>query len=328
MKSLELNRYVLSIGAAAALLAGCGGSRPPMGAPGTMPQSPAITQHADRDGSWMASDAATQDLLYVSDIRWVDVYSYPEGKLEGVLHHFYIAQGMCVDQKGDVFVTDLGYNKIFEYAHGGTKRLRVLDGWGGPIGCSVDSTTGNLATSTGNAVAIYKDARGKPTIYQNSAFQDYFWCGYDDSGNLFVDGQSSHNEFEFAELAKGSPTLKSITLNQAMGFPGGVQWDGKHVAVGSYYPPPTGKPVIYQFDIAGGRGTKVGMIRLGGLGSVPDVEQFWIQGQTLIAANGGNGAQHGVAAFFKYPAGGKPTKRIRKGLVASQCVVVSLALHR
>ena len=33
MKSLGLCRYALTIGAAAALLAGCGGSQPPIGAP-------------------------------------------------------------------------------------------------------------------------------------------------------------------------------------------------------------------------------------------------------------------------------------------------------
>jgi hypothetical protein len=50
MKSLELNRYALAIGAAAALLAGCGGSQPPIAAPGVMVQNHAInvtmaTQH-------------------------------------------------------------------------------------------------------------------------------------------------------------------------------------------------------------------------------------------------------------------------------------------
>jgi hypothetical protein len=31
------------------LLAGCGGSQPPVGAPGAMPQSRAIATHAERD---------------------------------------------------------------------------------------------------------------------------------------------------------------------------------------------------------------------------------------------------------------------------------------
>jgi hypothetical protein len=39
MRSLEFGRYALNMGSAAALLAGCGGSQPPIGAPGAMPQS-------------------------------------------------------------------------------------------------------------------------------------------------------------------------------------------------------------------------------------------------------------------------------------------------
>ena len=40
MKCLRLDRYALSAGVAVALLAGCGGSQPPIGAPGAMPQIP------------------------------------------------------------------------------------------------------------------------------------------------------------------------------------------------------------------------------------------------------------------------------------------------
>jgi hypothetical protein len=41
MKPFTLNRCALSFGIAAASLAGCGGSQPPMGAPGSPPQAPA-----------------------------------------------------------------------------------------------------------------------------------------------------------------------------------------------------------------------------------------------------------------------------------------------
>jgi len=37
MKSLDFGRLTLSMGVAAALLGGCGGSQPPIGAPGAMP---------------------------------------------------------------------------------------------------------------------------------------------------------------------------------------------------------------------------------------------------------------------------------------------------
>jgi hypothetical protein len=56
--------------------------------------------------------------------------------------HFYIATGRCVDKKGDVFVVDSGYRKIFEYAHGGTKRLVTLDSpTKDPVACAIDKAT-------------------------------------------------------------------------------------------------------------------------------------------------------------------------------------------
>jgi hypothetical protein len=52
-KARSITRFAL--GLAATLLAGCGGSQPPIGAPGAMPQSRAIAAHAGRGGSWMLS---------------------------------------------------------------------------------------------------------------------------------------------------------------------------------------------------------------------------------------------------------------------------------
>lgn len=322
MEHPRSRHYALCICVAAALLAACGGLRPPIGAPRAIPQSRVSITHAaqrDDDGSWMAADAASQDLLYISNVRTVTVYSYPQGKLVGTLRRFYSAQGECVDQRGDVFITNLGTNQIFEYAHGSKKRLRTLTGYGGPAGCSVDPTTGNLAVSNlaVGSVAIYENARGKPKLYKDPAFKGYFWCGYDPTGNLFVDGESSGSTFEFAELPKGGSSLKTITLNQNIGFPGGVQWDGKYMAVGDQ-----DISVIYQFVINGSEGTKVGTTSLGS--GLHDLKQFWIQSRTLIAPNG-SASPFGDVLFYNYPAGGNATKKITAGVHGPIGAVVSLA---
>ena len=67
MKSFGLGKYALSVGVAAALLAGCAGSQPPIGAPGAMPQTSALATHADSGTSWMLRGAKNEDLLYVSN---------------------------------------------------------------------------------------------------------------------------------------------------------------------------------------------------------------------------------------------------------------------
>jgi hypothetical protein len=50
MKSADFGSCA-GICVAAALLARCGGSQPPIGAPGAMPQTSAIAVHAERGGS-------------------------------------------------------------------------------------------------------------------------------------------------------------------------------------------------------------------------------------------------------------------------------------
>ena len=54
MRGFTTSPYALSISLAAALLAGCGGSQPPIGATGAMPQSSAIAAHAKHSGHLVA----------------------------------------------------------------------------------------------------------------------------------------------------------------------------------------------------------------------------------------------------------------------------------
>lgn len=273
--------------------------------------------------SWMAPDAAGQDLLYVANVKTITIYSYPRGKLEGSLRFGYLPHGECVDQKGDVFITNLDNGEVVEYAHASKKPLAVLHSPSAdPSGCAIDPTTGNLAVASlgfgsSGSVAIYKHARGNPVTYQNPTFQQYAFCGYDPKGNLFVDGVNADAVFVFAELKKGSSTLKSITLDQSIGWPGGIQWDGHYLAVGDQNAP----SVIYQFEIERKRGKKVGTTALGT--KVGAVAQFYIAGQELIVPNQCNTSCTGNVLYYPYPAGGAPTKTIAKGIRYPHGAVVS-----
>src|ERR1700734_3789453 len=104
MRSLDLNRFVLSVSLASAMLTGCGGSQPPIGAPGAMPQTSALATHAARGKSWMLPEAKSQDLLYVvrNSANEVSVYTYPKGKSVGTLSDIPGALGICSDTNGDV----------------------------------------------------------------------------------------------------------------------------------------------------------------------------------------------------------------------------------
>lgn len=63
------NCYAFSISVAAALLAGCYGSQPPVGAPGAMPQSHPIATHAKHSGSCPSQYLECIKLAYGSPIE-------------------------------------------------------------------------------------------------------------------------------------------------------------------------------------------------------------------------------------------------------------------
>jgi hypothetical protein len=303
-----------------ALLTGCGVS-----GGSQVSALPAAGERATQARSWMAPDAKSRDLLYVSDLYTddVDVYSYPEGKLKGVLTGFQAVHYECVDAAGDVFIANGDAKQLLEYAHGGTTPIKTYTEPGFTHGCSVDPTTGDLAvlhdppTSGYGGFSIYRHARGKPKEYTPpNVFRVYF-IGYDGKGDLFVDGSAYHLMFEIAELAAGSQTPKAITLNQTIALPGAIAWDGKYLAVGdqvSIY----GPSKIYQFSISGSTGTLEGTTPLS---NSCDVLQFWLQGSRVITSD--VCAPH--ALYFNYPAGGSSTKTISDSLHEPVGVAVSRA---
>jgi hypothetical protein len=328
MKISKLSRYAVSFCTAVTMLADCGGAQSPVGAPGTMPQSQAMARYAEHGRSWMLPEAKGEDLLYISDQGTNDVYvySYPQGKLVGTLTGFDVPTGLCADEAGDVFIPNGFGADIVEYAHRGKSPIATLSDAGkSPSGCGVDPKTGNLAVAnycsvnasghcTGHgSVAIYANAMGSPTQHIDHNISNVYFCGYDTKGNLFLDG-TQNSAFAFAELRSGKSIFTKIALNQAIQTPGNVQWDGTEVAVGDI-----GTGVIYQFTISGESGTEVGSTPLTGSSYVT---QFWIQPPKVIGPNvyssGGN------VLFWKYPAGGSPTKTIG-GLSKPVGATVSLA---
>jgi hypothetical protein len=237
----------------------------------------------------------------------VYAYSYPKGTLLATLTGFDEPAGECVDNKGNVFIANFGASNILEYAHGGTSPIATLSDPGyNPFGCSVDPMTGNLAVTnamtTGGGpgnVAIYKDAKGKPTAYYTAPFiSTMAFCGYDKAGNLFADGSTAASPFAFGELPKGSPSFKKISLNQPIGAANGIQWDGTHMAVEDGT-----KGVIYRFAISGMKGKEVGSTPLVGSSNVLD---FWVDGAKVIGPN----VAAATVTFWNYPAGGSGTKTI------------------
>jgi len=299
MKILRDLWYLAALEAAVLVTSGCGAPSTQIVAPDAALQGPlsravvpwlrpfVLADTAKASGrdriSWMARDATVKNLLYASSggADEVGVYSYPAGNSVGKLTGFQSPAGLCADQAGNVWIVDSASNKIVEYSHGAKKPESTLSPSGALnlLGCSVDPTTGNLAItdlggpSGGGSVWIYLSAKGTAKNYQDSKLQFAYFCGYDDKGNLFVDGLNSSYAFAFVELPVGSGSLKSISLNQSVGFPGGVQWDGKYVAIGDQFYKSGHTSVIYQISVSGSSGAVEGTTPLAGS---CDVLQFWI----------------------------------------------------
>ncbi len=318
MKSLDLSRYALCSCAAAAMLAGCGGSQPPIGAPGTMPQTAAQqSRSAQRyDGaSWMAPEAKSENLMYITDGDSVVVLTYPKGKVAGTLTGLDDAVGDCADASGNVWIMNSNGGTIEEFAHGGTTPIATLHLSGSPQGCSVDPINGDLAVAAGD-VLVWSHARGAPKSYavQGDVFA---YCGYDDQGNLFADGFRSPTRypFLFEELPKGGHLLEEITLTEDLGnAEGHVQWDGHYITIDAAHQRTRGPfhRAIYRVRVSGYTGKIIGASHLSPL-QKRILAQSWILGNVVVIPYDVQPLRRrgpNKIGLWNYPAGGAVSKTL------------------
>jgi hypothetical protein len=306
------NARALGFLVTAALTAGCGGG--PGAPPSVQPAAPAVA----------APDARTGNLMYVADLNASDVFvfSYPGGVLKRTLTGFQAVHYECVDGDGHVFVDDTGASKVLEYDRNGSKPIRTFKTPGNtPNSCAIDPTTGDLAISYNplgegpGAVDVYKHATGKPTTYTTPNVFRYYFIGYDNAGNLFIDGTDMHVAFEFAELPAGGNTTQAISLNFSVSLPGAIQWDGQYLAVGDQVCIECASQ-IDRVTVSGSTATLVGTVALT---DSCDVLQYWIdKGRVLAADDCGS-----TVKYFSYPAGGHSLKTIGAPLNEPVGVTVS-----
>jgi hypothetical protein len=225
--------------------------------------------------------ARSSDLLYVSDAgAYVYVFYYPALKKVQRLS-ILEPEGLCSDSKGDVFVTawnDDDPPEIFEYAHGASSPTQTLQDYADdPVGCSVDSTTGDLAVANlAGDIAVYKNASGTPTAYTSPDFTYIDYCGYDDHGNLFVDGQTEQRYFVFGELPKGKERIVTLGLKEHVESPGEVQWDGKYVTLAD-----PSSSALYRLKVSGSRAAmRPGWFCNGG---IPALRRSPVHSESLIS---------------------------------------------
>jgi hypothetical protein len=132
----------------------------------------------------------------------------------------------CVDKASDVFIADLQNSRVVEHGHGDeTPKATLSDPGYYPNDCSVDPRMGNLAVTnlnptTGSGegnVLIYVNASGTPRVLIDPRVYYYFYCSYDNKGDLYIDGSAaSLGISRFDELPVGHGGFKTIGIRFLM----------------------------------------------------------------------------------------------------------------
>lgn len=236
--------------------------------------------------------------------------TYPQGKQVGFTNGNAFQYGLCANSRGEVFLSgyipsgDIGI--LARYLHGSHKPGKTLFAHSVSFeSCSFDPLSGHIAATAFFTqrniwkVAIFQNINSSPVYYEVPSLKTLAFCGYDNNGNLVVDGGTSSGA-ELAELPAGGKQFVDVTLNKSLASPGNVQW-----ADGSLTIEDLSAAVIDRVTISGSTGTITGETILHGAQN--HVFQSFIQGSTVIAAFGTQGEEIG---FWKYPQGGEPTKTL------------------
>ena len=330
MRALRMSRCALTAFVAAVLIAGCRG-----GSPGeAVPAAPASRLHSNfghfaRAGSWFRHDSVSSgDLVYMVQGDTVGIYSFA-GKQVGELKGFDFAQlyALCSDMEGNVWVT---YGQsLLEYARGGTIPIAQLYTVGTPFSCAVDPTTGDIAVADatgedqqiGTQVDVYTNIYEPGQTYNDSDMNAYLYCTYDSQGNLLVNGaRNLESGSVLAELPKGSSTLQTVKMDEKFERAGGLQWDGRYVAIGDSL-----KHVVYEMSVAGGLATTVSTSHFHDWSGshFKTIEPFAIGNGEIVLT-----FSERQTGFWKFPGGGNTLRRISVVTGAKTISVAPSGLRR
>jgi sugar lactone lactonase YvrE len=224
------------------MLAGCGGSQPPIGATGATQQSRAISAGTQRGGSALRPALqslgykVTAPLLYVTNVSETDndvkVYD-PDAKdavpVAVISDKINTPNGDCIDSKGTLYVTNEpsdGPGWISEYPLGKIVASKVItDGVSTPAFCAIDAEGNLWVTNLGlNDVAEYLYGSSKPHLVITKGLYYPLGIAIDHTANLYVVtgfGSSNRNVEVYAHGSK-SP---SRTITDGITWPDGIALD-------------------------------------------------------------------------------------------------------
>lgn len=185
-----------------------------------------------RGGGFVGPDAATA-VMAVSDAgaNTVNLYSATH-KLVATLTGFSQPQGLASDKAANLYVANTTASNILVYAKGykGTPKT-ISDPNQYPAGVAVDGAGNigvtNIVSTAGGAgsVTFFSKAGKIGKTIKNAAFARVYFDGFDDAGNLYIDGSNSSGATVVGEILKGANGTKISVLKtkNTIAFPGGIQ---------------------------------------------------------------------------------------------------------
>jgi hypothetical protein len=238
-----LHRYVLSIGIATALLAGCGGVQPSVVAPVAAPLQSrvrsglaAATTPGLRPALQRLDYKVTAPLLYVTNygVTYNDVSVYRAAAkhpspFASISAGIDTPSGACIDGQGTLYVTNQppsGLGWISEYPLGKTAPSKVIkNGVNTPAFCAIDAKGNLWVTNIGlDDVAEYLKGATKPHTVITSGLTFPVGIAIDRSGNLYVGNgwNASQRNVEVYSPGGKSP---SRTITDGITWPVGIAVD-------------------------------------------------------------------------------------------------------
>jgi hypothetical protein len=243
-----LMRYTLCI-CVAAMLAGCSGSQPPIGAPGAMPQTSAIATHADRGKSWVPNGSAetpggkTKGRLFVdvATASIVEIFSNggptssPQGllqapgwnKIGAITNGISYPNGNWVDKDGNLYVANVYSGStaaITEYDRSGSLKFTYSSGMVYPSAVATDINGNVFEADWFTGVTEYR--QGSNTVVANCPQLGGGQRGIavDAQGDVFA-SYSTASGGAIEEYTGGLAGCPGTTLSVSLGAPGGMAID-------------------------------------------------------------------------------------------------------
>jgi sugar lactone lactonase YvrE len=229
MKRSDFRRYALSSGVAAAMLAGCGGSQPPIGAAGAVPPSTTIRARSPLGLASSRHTAKKRWFLYLGNMRG---YSskfkvYPLGGSRPIrsFSRSWNVYAIAIDPWNDVYTTNgfVSDTEVTAYTPGGKAvLLNIGTGFGAPEGLAFDSH-GNLWLA--DTVNIEEYAARSTNLLRIIKVPGCYSLAIDSSDNVYVACGGNHRKNEIDVFAPGASS-PFRTITQGIDLPRVLMFDG------------------------------------------------------------------------------------------------------